>query len=73
MNSERTETQQNFAFLDIKYGNIAENMEKIMGSMEDTSRKTGGVLVRLAQQQENFNRSIDKLTNAILTLAKRSR
>ena len=44
-----------------------------MGSMEDTSRKTGEVLERFAQQQENFNTSIDKLTDAILTLAKRSR
>jgi len=68
----RTETQQNFANLDIKYGKIAENMEEIMKSMEDTSRKTGEVLERLAQQQENFNKSIDKLTDAILTLAKKS-
>ena len=73
MREFRTETQQNFANLDIKYGKIAENMEKIMGSMADTSRKTGEVLERLAQQQENFNKSIDKLTDAILTLAKRSR
>ena len=69
----RTETQQNFANLDMKYGKIAENMEEIMKSMEDTSRKTGEVLERLAQQQENFNKSIDKLTDAILTLAKKSR
>jgi hypothetical protein len=48
-------------------------MERIMEGMEDTSRKTGEVLERLAQQQENFNTSIDKLTDAILTLAKRSR
>lgn len=68
----RTETQQNFANLDMKYGKIAENMEEIMKSMEDTSRKTGEVLERLAQQQENFNKSIDKLTDAILTLAKKS-
>jgi len=73
MREFRTETQQNFANLDIKYGKIAENMERIMKSMEDTSRKTGEVLERLAQQQENFNTSIDKLTDAILTLAKRSR
>ena len=33
-----------------------------MGSMEDTSRKTGEILERLAQQQEKFNKSIDKLT-----------
>ena len=73
MREFRTETQQNFANLDIKYGKIAENMERIMKSMEDTSRKTGEVLERLAQQQENFNTSINKLTDAILTLAKRSR
>ena len=73
MRELRTETQQNFANLDIKYGKIAENMEKIMGSMEDTSRKTGEVLERFAQQQENFNTSIDKLTDAILTLANRKK
>ena len=44
-----------------------------MRGMEDTSGKTGEVLERLAQQQEKFNKSIDKLTDAILTLAKRSR
>ena len=73
MREFRTETQQNFANLDIKYGKIAENMERIMRGMEDTSRKTVEVLERLAQQQDNFNTSIDKLTDAILTLAKRSR
>jgi len=73
MREFRAETQQNFANLDIKYGKIAENMERIMESMEDTSRKTGEVLERLTQQQENFNTSIDKLTDAILTLAKSSR
>ena len=73
MNSERKRNKNSLTNLDIKYGKIAENMERIMVSMEDTSRKNGEVLERFAQQQENFNKSIDKLTDAILTLANRSR
>ena len=66
MNSERKRNKNSLTNLDIKYGKIAENMERIMVSMEDTSRKNGEVLERFAQQQENFNKSIDKLTDAIL-------
>jgi acylphosphatase len=48
----RTETQQNFANLDTKYGKIAENMERI--------------LEELKEERKEYRVSIEKLVNAIL-------
>jgi len=52
MREFRTETQQNFANLDTKYGKIAENMERI--------------LEELKEERKEYRESIEKLVNAIL-------
>ena len=52
MQEFRTETQQNFANLDTKYGKIAENMERI--------------LEELKEERKEYRESIEKLVNAIL-------
>jgi len=52
MREFRTETQQNFGNLDIKYGKIAENMERI--------------LEELKEERKEYRESIEKLVNAIL-------
>lgn len=52
MRELRTETQQNFANLDTKYGKIAENMERI--------------LEELKEERKEYRESIEKLVTAIL-------
>ncbi len=52
MHEFRTETQQNFANLDTKYGKIAENMERI--------------LEELKEERKEYRESIERLVNAII-------
>ncbi len=52
MREFRTETQQNFANLDTKYGKIGDNMERI--------------LEELKEERKEYRDSIEKLVNAIL-------
>jgi CO dehydrogenase/acetyl-CoA synthase alpha subunit len=52
MREFRTETQQNFANLDTKYGKIAENMARI--------------LEELKEERKEYRASIEKLVTAIL-------
>ena len=52
MRESRTETQQNFANLDTKYGKLGENMERI--------------LEELKEERKEYRDSIEKLVNAIL-------
>jgi acylphosphatase len=52
MREFRTETQQNFANLDTKYGQIAENMARI--------------LEELKEERKEYRASIEKLVTAIL-------
>ena len=48
----RTETQQNFANLDTKYGKIAENMARILDELKE--------------ERKEYRDSIEKLVTAIL-------
>ena len=52
MHAFRTETHQNFANLDTKYGRIAENMERI--------------LEELKEERKEYRESIERLVNAII-------
>ncbi|CAD6493266.1 MAG: Acylphosphatase [Candidatus Argoarchaeum ethanivorans] len=53
----RDQTQQNFEILDVKYGRISENMERVIDEMRDERRES--------------RESINGLTDAILKLAER--
>ena len=80
------DTVQRFDNLDEKYGSISRdistaikgieqvsrNTEKLIKSMDNTSKKTEQILERQTKQQENFTRSVDGLTGAILKLAEKN-
>jgi len=68
----REETREDFNRLDEKYDKISNNMEKLLASMNETSKKTEQILERQTRQQENFTRSVDGLTGAILKLAEKN-
>ena len=54
MREFRTETQQNFTTLDTKYGEVAENMERILEEMKE--------------ERKESRESMDRILNAILKL-----
>ena len=58
MREFRTETQQNFATLDTKYGKVAENMERILEEMKE--------------ERKESRESMEKILNAILKLVEKS-
>ena len=58
MREFRTETQQNFATLDTKYGKVAENMERILEEMKE--------------ERKESRASMERILNAILKLAEKS-
>ena len=58
MQEFRTETQQNFATLDTKYGKVAENMERILEEMKE--------------ERKESRESMEKILNAILKLVEKS-
>jgi len=51
----RDQTQQNFEVLDVKYGSISENMERLIEEMRN--------------ERKESRESMNGLTDAILTLA----
>ena len=72
INKGFSETKHDFITLRDDYGKISHTMEKILESMDNTSKKTEQVLERLTQQQESFTQAINGLTGAILKLAEKS-
>ncbi|MBU4265698.1 MAG: acylphosphatase [Candidatus Altiarchaeales archaeon] len=64
-------TDNNFTTLRSDYGKISKTMEKILESMDNTSKKTEKVLEALVQQQGNFTDAINGQTKAILALAEK--
>jgi acylphosphatase len=58
MREFRTETQQNFATLDTKYGKVGENMERILEEMKE--------------ERKESRESMEKILNAILKLVEKS-
>lgn len=67
-----THMNKRFDTLDDKYGRISSDISKAIKGIEQVARNTEKILEHQSEQQENFTRSVDGLTGAILKLAEKS-
>jgi acylphosphatase len=63
----RQDTMQRFDIIDIKYGKIAENMEKAIQAINRTCTNTERLLEKTERDRKDFRYSIEKLANAIMS------
>jgi len=73
MRQFRTETGDNFTTLREDYGRISENIEKLIQSIDITSKKTERILDEMKEERKESRMAMDKILNAILKLAEKAR
>ena len=61
-----------FDNLDTKYGKIAENIEKLIQSIDRTSKNTERILEEMKEERKESRVAMDKMLNAIVKLAEKS-
>jgi len=71
LGSFHQDTAKRFDTLDVKYGAISGNIERLMEKMDKNAEQTEKTLELLAAQQKDFNTSVKGLTGAILKLAEK--
>ncbi len=65
------DTIQRFDNLDAKYGKIAENIEKLIQSIDRTSNNTERILDEMKEERKESRMAMDKILNPILKLAEK--
>jgi acylphosphatase len=66
------DTVQRFDSLDVKYGKITGNMEKLVQSVDRTSKNTERLLESADKDRKEFRDAIKELTEAILKFAEKA-
>jgi acylphosphatase len=67
MKEFREDTMQRFDTVDVKYGKIAENMEKAINAINRTCTNTERLLEKTERDRKDFRDAIDKMVNAIMS------
>ena len=62
-----------FDNLDIKYSKIAESIEKLILSMDRTSKNVERILEEMKEERRESRMAMDEIPNAILKLAEKTR
>ena len=63
----------NFTTLREDYGKISENIEKLIQSIDRTSKNTERILDEMKEERKESRMAMDKILNAILKLAEKAR